>query len=128
MSNSNEEAARVLQEHLSSMVRQLSDEGRTIYIMKQIPQQSFADPRTAFYKAIATGKEIPIQGIPSSTNAAYRELADMSINVVAHIPGVQSIDPSSILCGESGCPVRRGETLLYRDNDHVSLTGAMLLR
>ena len=110
------------------MAQELSDEGRAIYIVKQVPQQSFADPRTAFYKAIATGKEIPIQGISTSTNAAYRQRADTAIDTVAHIPGVQAIDPSRILCEKSGCPVRRGETLLYRDNDHVSLTGAMLLK
>ena len=110
------------------MVQELASEGRTIYIMKQVPQQSFADPRSAFYKAIAMGKEIPIQGISISTNAAYRQLADEAIDAVAKIPRVQAIDPSRILCEKSGCPVRRGETLLYRDNDHVSLTGAMLLK
>ena len=128
MSNSPEQAQNVLQKHLSSMVQELASEGRTIYIMKQVPQQSFADPRSAFYKAIAMGKEIPIQGISISTNAAYRQLADEAIDAVAKIPRVQAIDPSRILCEKSGCPVRRGETLLYRDNDHVSLTGAMLLK
>lgn len=127
ISKSPEEAQNTLQKHLMSMVQQLADEQRIVYILKQVPEQSYFDARRLFYQAIATGKEIQTRGVSSSENATYRAYADAAIDSVAKIPGVHAIDPSPILCEKnSGCPLRRGETLLYRDGNHVSFAGAML--
>ena len=128
MSNSPEQAKIALQKHLTPMVQRLVGGERNVYIMKQTPEQPEFDPRKAFYKAVATGKEIEIQGITSAENTAFRSNADAVIDSVAKIRGVYVIDPSSVLCSEqSGCPLQRGEVLLYRDNDHVSPAGAALL-
>lgn len=46
---------------------------------------------------------------------------------VAQVDGVRLIDPTPVFCDTRYCPPYRDGTLLYRDDDHISDTGAALL-
>jgi peptidoglycan/LPS O-acetylase OafA/YrhL len=121
------QAEQVFETTLIPMVDQLVDEGREVYIVKQAPEQFDFDTRKAFYRAVHTGQEIP-PGIATTVSEAYQARANSVIDSLATNPDIQLIDPSTILCKEGGiCELETGSNLLYRDEDHLSTAGAMML-
>lgn len=109
-------------------VQQWSDEGRTVYIMKQIPEQRGFSARTAFYQAIHTGNPTPYP--ESISSAVYRDhgtSANTIIDSLAELPNVYVIDPSVILCDDNSCPLSDGKSVWYHDAFHLNLKGIMRL-
>jgi len=110
------------------MVQQLSREGRKVYIVEQVPEQFNFDTRDAFYRAVHSGQGLQSLAISTKDNAAYQALPNSVIGTLSTLPGVYIIDPATILCKEGGlCELESGGRLIYRDEDHLSTAGAMVL-
>ncbi len=125
---SHQESAETLERELGSIVRTLAFEGREVYIVKQTPEQFDFVTRDAFYRAAYTNKHISMHGTQSEANDAYQALANKSIDSFRSVPGVHIIDPSTVLCEKNAeCTLERNGKLLYRDENHLSITGAMTL-
>ena len=128
MTTSQKEAQKVFERSLGTMVHTLTSEGRQVIIVKQVPEQLYFDQRQAFYKAVLAPGINPVQPVEKETNAKYQQKANAAIDGLSAIPGVTIIDPTSILCARGGiCDLERGGELLYRDENHLSVAGALAL-
>ena len=125
---SHEESSESLQIYLSQMVKDLTREGRNVYIVKQAPEQFDYVPRTTFYRALDANYGFDIPAAREEDNATYQSLANNAIDSLRGTKGVHIIDPSKQLChsGKS-CDIIRNEYLLYRDENHLSIAGVMSL-
>lgn len=67
-------------------------------------------------------------GLPAEDYDAQRALYEGFLeDIAAQLPNVYYWPIHSSLCGEFLCPLFEGETLLYRDGDHLSWEGALRL-
>ena len=125
---SSKDAAAVLERNLVPLVRQLSEEGREVYIVEQAPEQFGFDLRDAFYRAVHSGQDLGSLAVTAKDSQAYQALADSIIESLRSLPDVHIIDPSSVLCEKEGlCELEKKGILMYRDGDHLSTAGAMSL-
>ncbi len=127
-STSSAEAEMVFERNLIPMVQELSREGRKIYIVEQVPEQFNFDTRDAFYRAVHSGQDVQSLSISTKENEVYQTLPNSVIDNLATLPNVHVIDPATILCKEGGsCELESDGGLMYRDEDHLSTAGAMVL-
>ncbi len=127
-STSSAEAEIVFERNFTTKVQELSREARAIYIVEQVPEQFKFDTRDAFYRAVHSGRDIQSLAISTKDNEAYQALPHLVIASLATLPGVHIIDPATILCKTDGlCELEGGGRLIYRDEDHLSTAGAMVL-
>jgi len=129
ISRSPEEAARAFQRNLAATVRMLGQEGRNVYIIKQVPEQFDFDTRAAFYRAVRTGQDAGLNAVIAKDNETYQALADAAIDTLASEARIIIIDPATVLCEKNGvCALEKDGMLLYRDENHLSVEGAMTLQ
>ena len=127
-STSSAEAEAVFQRNFTTEVRELSREGREIYIVEQVPEQFNFDERDAFYRAVHSGQDVQSLAISTKDNGAYQAMPNSVIDSLAALPGVHIVDPSTIVCKAGGsCELESDGRLIYRDEDHLSTAGAMVL-
>ena len=123
-----DESRETLERELGSIVRTLAIEGREVYIVKQTPEQFDFITRDAFYRAAYTSDRIVLHGTQSTANDTYQSLANKSIDSLSAVSGVHIIDPKVMLCANGAeCDLERDGKLLYRDENHLSIAGAMAL-
>lgn len=123
-----EQAQHVFATHLLSMVKEWSQEGRSVTIMEQVPEQPTFSIRDVFYTAAHTGQEMPVQGVSTAQNDTYQSSSNSVIEQLATLPGVHILNTASILCTKDGlCDLGIAGNLIYRDEDHISTAGAMSL-
>jgi peptidoglycan/LPS O-acetylase OafA/YrhL len=125
-STSPQEAARILEVHLSSMVAQLTGEGRKVIIVEQVPEQIEFSMRDAFYRSVHTGQGIQFHGITTYGHETYQILPHQVLQSLSRFPQTNVLDPATILCTIL-CDLERSGVLIYRDDNHLSTAGAMLL-
>ena len=127
-STSSAEAEVVFKRNFIPEVLELSREGRTIYIVEQVPEQFNFDTRDAFYRAVHSGEDVQSLAVSTEDNETYQALPNSVIDSLAALPGVHIIDPAAILCKQGGlCELESAAGLIYRDGDHLSTAGAMSL-
>ena len=69
-----------------------------------------------------TGVGLPLEehlGRQKFVNTVFDELA---------ADGVTILDPTPLMCTDIFCPAQKDGYSLYKDNDHLSVQGAMILR
>lgn len=101
-------------------------EGRTIYVTEPVPDYPF-DPLQRFAKAsMAVGREMP-STIPRAEYEARVASSRQAIARAGALCGAEMISVADIFCDDTQCRSIEETTLLYRDDDHLSLEGANLL-
>ena len=123
------EARQVLARTLAPEVERFTGEGRQVIIVEQVPEQLHYDTRTLFYATVRAGMAVPVPSVSAAENAAYQARSNSVINALAGTPGVTVIDPTSLFCQEGGpCALEKSGTLLYKDENHLSVAGALSLQ
>jgi lysophospholipase L1-like esterase len=46
---------------------------------------------------------------------------------ISGVPGAEFVDLNDLFCDESVCSMRKGTTLMYRDNNHLNIPGSRLV-
>lgn len=100
--------------------------GKRIHIVAYIPEQPIDPPRTLAL-CIYLGRVCPI-GIPRAQYEQRQSFIHNVIDRLADTNDVRVIDVGSKLCSETGCKVVDGDKMLYSDDNHLSLTGAMFIK
>jgi predicted RNA-binding protein YlxR (DUF448 family) len=128
VSTSSRAAGEVFARTFIPMIEQLSREGRSIYIVEQVPEQTEFDLRDMFYRAVNTKKEIPLKSVTLKESMETQTLPNSIIDTLASLPNVYILDPSTLLCKKDGlCALESNGKLIYRDESHLSTIGAMSL-
>jgi peptidoglycan/LPS O-acetylase OafA/YrhL len=112
---------------LRRTVAALESLGRRVVIVRQVPEVGYDVP-SANYSAKLTGQDVNALIAPTRAEYAGRT-ADSSrvIDALAAGSAVQLVDPASLLCDADTCRVVDDDIPLYRDDNHLSLYGCLLV-
>jgi len=112
---------------LRRTVKALEKQGKKIVLVAQVPEVGHDVP-SASYSAKLTGRDVNAMIAPSV--AEYRERTASVTRVFdalrSELP-VTIVDPSKLLCTDKNCAVVIDGTPLYRDDNHLSLRGCVLV-
>ncbi|MDC8758855.1 acyltransferase family protein [Janthinobacterium fluminis] len=121
--------AGVFQAELNATVASLRKAGKEVILLVDIPELGFSPescvrtrPVTitqAVRSPCAVSAELALQ-----RNAEYRAILQSSLK---ENPGVKIFDPAKTLCDDKYCWAMRGNTVLYRDDNHLSYFGSMYI-
>ncbi len=112
---------------LSETVLALQSVGARVWIMKEVPTYHFDIPR-ALARAAINGEPMDKLGMPQAEYAQASSVEDRLLGG-ALLHGAAILDPKSVLVNQSGfCMVGKSGFSLYRDSDHLSSRGAMILK
>ncbi|MEO1695282.1 MAG: SGNH hydrolase domain-containing protein, partial [Pseudomonadota bacterium] len=121
-----EENTRVLTRALRRLVTELTAEGRRVWIITQVPYAGFRVPAElalARFSPIVSARAGPDRAQHDARAAPVEQmLADL-----AQPDRVMILNPSQQLCATTPCLLADGSTPLYRDDDHLSREGALLI-
>ena len=122
-SRSEADASSVLERHMKSMIHEFVEGGRNVVIVKQVPEQFYFGTREAFYSAVHT-HNVPSRAVSAEVHTAYQLSTNTILDRFVMEKGVSVIDPSKILCTDGiTCELRAEGNFLYRDENHLSITG-----
>jgi peptidoglycan/LPS O-acetylase OafA/YrhL len=113
-------------EGLRRSVEELERSGKKVSLLLDVPELGFLPmacvgrPR---WIRPALACEVSRREV-DERQAAYRAMAR---ELEASIPGFTVLDPFPLLCDAVRCRAVDGETLLYEDDDHLSLAGSRLV-
>ena len=107
----------------------LQDTGARIWIMRQVPRQPWDVPH-ALASAVLHGGAPEEFGSPLAEIRKESQRQDTIFEGLGTLfPNVTVLDPVPLFVDTPGrCRVAQGGKALFRDSDHLSVAGAMLLR
>ena len=110
---------------LDATIRALLALNRRVVLVGPVPKQAFDVPRQLAH-TVQSGETTASVGLSKKAFLAQ------SVWITASFPrwraiGVTIVEPADMLCDQKLCATIRGETPLYFDKHHLSLSGARLL-
>ena len=112
-------------EALEDAVREIRSHGIGVVIIGAVPEMTgYIDQRSLLSGVLSA----PPFTVSRRGSEDYRSPAfDAEQRLAARDPAVISFDPIPLLCEESTCATRVGDEILYQDETHLSVGGAMRL-
>lgn len=110
-------AAR-MEEGLSALVRRLRNAGRKVLVLEGVPEIGFSVPQTYLASTL-----IGIDPPKPPTRTAFLKRNARANDIIARLtadPGVTSVSIADLMC-EDRCLIEADGSLLYRDDDHLSI-------
>lgn len=110
-----------LQMELERTIENLVNSGKRVVVVGDIPLFEFEPTRCAYVlnsdqrircdmdEAIVSEYQTPYAGILRS---------------ISSVPGAEFVDLNDLFCYKSVCSMRKGTTLMYRDNNHLNIPGS----
>ena len=111
---------------LDDAVNQLLKAGKQVVIVHPMPEIAGAIP-DYLAKLAAAGKEVPYE-IRSDQYHSYNRKIVQALDAWTGTSNVKTIHPEQLLIRNARMRIRSGNELLYRDNDHLSVAGALYLK
>lgn len=115
---------------LADTVATYTDAGIQVVILHQVPQQ-LDRPRRIYLNSKRRGgnlnEEIASRSVPITTHLANQVYSRSLIDNVAQKYGVDVVDFDNALCRLGRCLVGDAEKSYYRDDNHLSVAGALNL-
>lgn len=107
---------------INNTVKQYKSIGTRVFIVQDNPQQ-LHEPRDILRKSTPTDDAINEYSVTTKEHKANQN----DINRAIIQSGAISINFDEILCNEKICPLAKNSRFLYFDDDHLSITGALLV-
>jgi len=112
---------------LLATINALKNSGARIWIMKQVPEQHWSVPQ-ALASAVMFGRNPEGLGLPLVEYRRASRRQELVFDGVAG-RGVTVLDPTQFFVNDANlCRVAKDGKALYRDTEHLTTYGAMLLR
>lgn len=114
---------------LRNDVARLTGAGLKVHLMVVVPTDPSYDPKERA-RAALRGQPLRLDGIPLEKYLQVTQAQrDMFAGVVAEFPGQASLlQPADYLCAGSACAYSRNGVPYYLDTNHLTITGANVLR
>jgi hypothetical protein len=114
-----------VRDSLRATIGALAKQGTQTILVQDVPEMGVKVPE-ALARAKMTGESSDFS-LPLGYTLQRQKLARDMLTELARETGASIVDPFTALCDGTRChPVADGN-ILYRDGDHLSLTGAMYL-
>ncbi len=121
------DSERVFETNFSTMLKRMHDEGRNVFVLKQIPRQENFDARTSFYNSIQLGEVVPFQSESLVAHEAYTAFTNNVFDTLERESIIVTLDPKDILCGEIECKAFAYGKIVYEDPGHLNAVGSRML-
>ncbi|HWM14134.1 MAG TPA: acyltransferase family protein [Gaiellaceae bacterium] len=117
--------ARIWEAGLARTLERLRRAGVPVLVVHPVPVFPYSTESCATLRIILTGcsTSTPLAEVEKRLHRARRA----EDRAVAAVTGAATIDFTEGLCGEERCSTARGNTVLYRDGEHLSIEGALPL-
>ncbi|GHU11869.1 acyltransferase [Betaproteobacteria bacterium] len=115
---------------LNDTLARLTAAGKKVVFLHGVPELPFiareciAWSPNRFVNRIHHPDCLVARSVIDERNAGFRPVLEQ---VLARYPQVVVVDPMTLMCDEHACYGRHDGTLLYRDDDHLSLDGSYWL-
>ncbi|MGE7368821.1 acyltransferase family protein [Neorhizobium sp. NPDC001467] len=110
---------------LMRVIKQLKGDGSQVALVMDVPEAGYRVPE-ALARAQMTGQSLEIAP-PIAYTHARQSLARKVLLSASEETGALVVDPMEAMCDQNRCRVMDGDTVLYRDGDHLSGQGAAKL-
>jgi len=109
-------------------VERLTALGKDVVLVTQVPEVGYDVP-SANYIARLTGRDVNLTIAPTRDEYLERNASVNALlgRLAADRPRVRVVDPSLLLCDAARCRVVEDGMPLYRDDNHLSLRGNVLV-
>jgi peptidoglycan/LPS O-acetylase OafA/YrhL len=94
-----------------------------VFLLDDVPEYPFSIPY-----GLAAARRLDLHRDLGMTRAAYEDQQRSATQIFARFQqlyGLRILKPEDVLCGSGRCAIAQGEAPLYRDIEHLSITGAM---
>ncbi len=94
-----------------------------VFLLDDVPEYPFSIPY-----GLAAARRLDLHRDLGMTRAAYADQQRSATQIFARFQqqfGLRILKPEDVLCGSGRCAIAQGEAPLYRDIEHLSITGAM---
>jgi hypothetical protein len=116
------EGERAFVDGYTDLVKRLLSMGKQVVFVLEWPELDF-DPRACVHRQVPWHYRencfVPRQKV-EMRQFRYRQLVD---EIRQAVPEMKVYDPLPVLCDDSRCMVRVGDSVYYRDDDHLSPEG-----
>ena len=110
---------------LERTVERVRGLGARVVLIGTIPEVHFSVP-TTIQRAMQVGSELPL-GTARTEFEARRRSSKTLLETVSARTGSQLLHPAEQLCGAEHCIVVKDGVALYRDDNHLSREGALVV-
>ena len=115
----------VFRHHLTALVKDLQEKNIHVWVVRQVPRQS--ESMAHFLTKLAMKKqETSGVGLPLVEHQKYQAFVNSVLDDLAG-EDVTILDPTPLMCIDGFCPAQKNGYSLYKDSNHLSVQGAMLL-
>ena len=101
---------------IGALVETFQSAGKQVFITDGVPNFSF-DPRLCKYEGIC-------QESQTRFDAQYSEYLPGIVELTNRYPSVGLISTTSFFCDDATCSMTNGSELLYRDDNHLNISGS----
>ncbi|EGG98726.1 O-antigen acetylase [gamma proteobacterium IMCC2047] len=125
ISNESKNAQDTFRHHLTALLKDLQEKNIHVWIVRQIPRQN--ESMAHFLTKLAMKKlDTSNVGLPLVEHQKYQALANTVLDDLAG-QNVTILDPTPLMCVDGFCSAQKNGYSLYKDSNHLSVQGAMLL-
>jgi len=120
-----------LRHHLLATLEKLRAEGAEVLILRQVPKQPWDVPRALALTVFSGGDAAKIGGTCADHRAAMARQDPLFADLENLVPGTQVLDSSTLFVQDSDAAKLRvavNGVALYRDADHLTAQGSLVLR
>lgn len=120
-------AQELFQNSMERTLQQMLQAGKKVYVFLPVSEPGF-DPRLCV-GGLPFGRKAPLScDISRSHDLAQRlDLMRLMEAVLKRHPSVKVLDPSAYLCEGDVCPLIRNGKSVFKDENHLSYSGSLLL-
>lgn len=125
------DSERVFRQHMQNLIDLMKDEGRTVYLTKQVPHQYMSiTSRESFYYVIRTGNERNLRNNQYLNHLKENAYVNSVFEALdSKYDNVNIIDPAKILCSnDSECIQTSNGLILYADDNHLNFSGSLYVQ
>ena len=128
--NDNQQRISTFSAALTSTLDQLTASGKRVVFLHAVPELPFNARECISWTPNQFISRIPREhchfdnAVTDARSSEYRPVLDAILN---QFPSIRQIDPTDRICDARTCRARQDNVLIYRDDDHLSISGAQWL-
>ncbi|MCE9550579.1 MAG: acyltransferase [Betaproteobacteria bacterium] len=109
---------------MTNTISTMQNAGKQIVYLHDVPELGFDIKNCLSSRPLRFRKDFQCAIKKSLFDERYKDFKVFIEDVLVKFPGVKIINLSDALCSDANCIAKRGNRLLYRDDDHLSKFGS----